>query len=43
MMTLMPVVFLKLWPSKNVVKKISKKSPFRGPFDKQHGKESKNC
>ena len=30
--------FLKLRTSKSVVKKISKKSSFRGPFDKQHGK-----
>ena len=31
-------VFLKIRSPKNVVKQISKKSPFRGPFDKQYAK-----
>ena len=37
-MTLIADVFPKLWTRKHVVKKISKMSPFRGPFNKQHGK-----
>ena len=31
-------VFAKLWTPKNVIRLISKKSCFRGSFDKQHGK-----
>ena len=31
-------MFRKLRIPKNVVKEMSKKSCFRGPFDKQHGK-----
>ena len=37
-MTLIADVFPKLQSSKNVFKEMSKKSCFRGPFDKQHGK-----
>ena len=37
-MTLIADVFPKFRTSKNVVKEISKKSPFRGPFEKQHAK-----
>ena len=37
-MTLIADVFLKFWIPKNVVRVISKKSRFRGPFEKQHGK-----
>ena len=37
-MTLIADVFSKLWIPKNVVWVISKKSRFRGPFEKQHGK-----
>ena len=36
-------VFPKLQTPKNVLKKISKKSSFRGPFDKQHAKGTKHC
>ena len=32
------IVIPKLRTPKNVVKQISKKSPFRGPFEKQHAK-----
>ena len=35
-MTLIADVFPQLRTPKNVVKEISKKSPFRGPFQKQH-------
>ena len=37
-MLLIADVFSKLRTPKNVVKQISKKSPFRGPFDKKHVK-----
>ena len=37
-MTLIADVFPELRTPKNVVKEISKKSPFRGPFQKQHAK-----
>ena len=37
-MTIIADVFPKLRTPKNVVKQISKKSPFRGPFDKKHAK-----
>ena len=37
-MTLVADVFWKLRTPKNVVKEVSKKSLFRGPFDKQHFK-----
>ena len=37
-MTLMAYLFLKLPPAKNVVRYISKKSRFRLPFQKEHGK-----
>ena len=37
-MTLIGDVFSKLWIPKNVVIVVSKKSRFRGPFGKQHGK-----
>ena len=37
-MTLIADIFPKLGTPKNVVKQLSKKSPIRGPFDKQHGK-----
>ena len=36
--TLIDDVFPKLRTRKNVVKQISKKSPFRGRFDRQHAK-----
>ena len=35
-MTLRADLFPKLRTRKNVIKQISKKSPFRGPLDKQH-------
>ena len=34
----MPDLFPKLRTSRNVVRYLSKKSCFKGPFDKQHGK-----
>ena len=37
-MTLIADVFRKLWIPKNVVRQMSKKSRFRGPFDKQNNK-----
>ena len=37
-MTLIADSFLKLRTPKNVVRYMSKKSRFKGPFDKQHGK-----
>ena len=37
-MTLIADVFLKVRTPKNVVKQMSKKSRFRGPFNNQHGK-----
>ena len=37
-MTLIPDIFPKLQIPKNVVKQVSKKSPFTGPLDKQHSK-----
>ena len=37
-MTLKADVFPKLWTPKHVIKQISKKSGFRGYFDKEHGK-----
>ena len=37
-MTLIADVFSKLWIPKNMVRVFSKKSCFRGPFEKQHGK-----
>ena len=37
-MTLIADVFAKLRIPKNVVKLMSKQSPVRGPFDKQHSK-----
>ena len=37
-MTLLADIFLKLWPAKNVVRYICKKSRFRLPFQKEHGK-----
>ena len=37
-MTVMAYLFLKLPPAKNVVRYISKKSRFRLPFQKEHGK-----
>ena len=38
-MTLIADLFPKLQTPKNVAKQMSKKSHFREPFDKQHGKE----
>ena len=38
-MTLMGYLFLRLRPPKNVVRSMSKKSRFRLPFGKQHGKQ----
>ena len=37
-MTLIAYLFLRLSPAKNVVRYMSKKSRFRLPFQKQHGK-----
>ena len=37
-MTLIADLFPKLRTPKNVVRYMSKKSRFKGPFDKQHGK-----
>ena len=37
-MTLIADVIPKLRTPKNVVKQVSKKSPFRGPFETQHAK-----
>ena len=39
-MTLIADVFRKLRTPKIVVKKMSEKWRFRGPFDNQHGKEA---
>ena len=36
-MTLIADLFPKLRTSKNVVRSMSKKSRFKGPFDRQHG------
>ena len=33
-------IFLKLRTSKNLIRYMSKKSFFRGPFDRQHGKRA---
>ena len=37
-MTFIADLFLKLRAPKNVVRYLSKKSRFKGPFDRQHGK-----
>ena len=37
-MTLIADLFMKLHTPENVGSKMSKKSPFKGPFDRQHGK-----
>ena len=37
-MTLIADLFAKLHPPENVVRYMSKKSRFKGPFDRQHGK-----
>ena len=37
-MTLIAYLFPKLHTPKNVVRYMSKKSRFKGPFDRQHGK-----
>ena len=37
-MTLIADLFAKLRPPENVVRYMSKKSRFKGPFDRQHGK-----
>ena len=37
-MTLIPDLYPKLRTPKNVVRYMSKKSHFKGPFDRQHGK-----
>ena len=37
-MTLIADLFAKLHTPKNVVRYMSKKSRFKGPFDRQHGK-----
>ena len=37
-MTLIADLFAKLRTLKNVVRYLSKKSRFKGPFDRQHGK-----
>ena len=43
MVTFIADIFPKLQTPKNVVKIISKKSPFRGSFHKQHSKTTKHC
>ena len=40
-MTLIADLFMKLRTPKNVAIYMSKKSPFKGPFDMQHGKRVK--
>ena len=40
-MTLIANVFPKSGTPKNVVRYMSKKSRFKGPFDRQHGKRAK--
>ena len=40
-MILVAHVFLNLLTPKNVVREMSKKFSFRGPFDKKHGKRAK--
>ena len=42
-MTLIADVFPLLRNPKNVVKQVSKKSSFRGPFGKQHLSGTKHC
>ena len=42
-MTLIAEVFPKLRTSKNMVTSMSKKSRFRGFFEKQHGKRAQIC
>ena len=37
-MTLIAYLFPKLRTPENVARYMSKKSPFQGPFDRQHGK-----
>ena len=37
-MTLIADLFPKLRTTKNLVRYVSKKSSFKGPFDRQHGK-----
>ena len=37
-MTLIADLFPKLRTPKNVLRYMSKKTPFQGPFDRQHGK-----
>ena len=37
-MTLIADLFPQLRTPKNVVRYMSKRSPFKGPFEKQHGK-----
>ena len=38
-MTLIADLFLKLRTPENVIRYMSKKSRFKGPFDRQHGKQ----
>ena len=40
-MTLIAHVFLNLRISENVIREMSKKFRFRGPFQKEHGKRAK--
>ena len=40
-MTLIADIFGKLRTPKNVVRYMPKKSRFKGPFDRQHGKRAK--
>ena len=40
-MTLIPDLFPKLRTAENVARYMSKKSRFKGPFDRQHGKRVK--
>ena len=42
-MTLIADLFPKLRTPKNVLRYMSKKSRFKGPFDRQHGKRLKHC
>ena len=42
-MTLIADLFPKLRIPENVVRYMSKKSRFKGPFDRQHGKRVQTC
>ena len=42
-MTVIADFFRKIRNPENVVRYMSKKSPFKGPFDSQHGKRFEHC